>query len=122
VPCDSTKEVETVTKRDSLGGFEEIVLLAVMRLGPDSYGVTIRHEIEERTGREVSLGAIYPTLDRLEDKRYVSSRKGEPTGERGGRARRHFKLEPRGMEALQRSRDLVEAMWEGFEPEGRVGS
>jgi PadR family transcriptional regulator PadR len=111
-----------VTKRDSLGGFEEMVLLAVMRLGEDSYGVTIRREIEVRTGREISLGAIYPTLDRLEDKGYVSSRRGEPTGERGGRARRHFRLEAGGMAALQRSRELVAAMWEGFGSEGEVKS
>lgn len=111
-----------MTKRDSLGGFEEIVLLAVMRLGPDSYGVTLRKEIQDRTGRDVSLGAIYPTLDRLEEKGLVSSRRGEPTGERGGRARRHFRLEPPGLEALRHSRETVDAMWEGFEPEGRVSS
>ena len=81
-------------RRDTLGGLEEVVLLAVMRLGNESYGVTIRREIEERTGRDVSLGAIYPTLDRLEDKGLVTSWMGEPTGERGGRSRRHFQLLP----------------------------
>jgi PadR family transcriptional regulator PadR len=109
-----------VTKKAKLGGFEEIVLLAVMRLGSDSYGVTIRREIEDRTGRDVSLGAIYPTLDRLEDKGLVSSWKGEPRGERGGRARRHFKLEQEGRAALLRSRELMAAMWDGFEPDGEV--
>ena len=109
-----------MAKRDALGGFEEIVLLAVMRLGPDSYGVTIRREIETRTGREISLGAIYPTLDRLEDKGLVSSWKGEPTGERGGRSRRHFQLERAGRAALLKSRELMAAMWEGFEPDGEV--
>jgi len=109
-----------VTKRDTLGGFEEVVLLAVMRLGPDSYGVTIRREIEARTGRDISLGSIYPTLDRLEDKGLVSSRKGEPTSERGGRSRRHFQLEREGRVALLKSRELMAAMWEGFEPDSGV--
>ena len=103
-----------MTRRDSLGGFEEIVLLAVMRLGEDSYGVTIKREIEERTGRNVSLGAIYPTLDRLEEKGFVSSRKGEPKRERGGRARRHFRLEEAGLAGLRRSRQEIAAMWEGL--------
>ena len=110
-----------MTRRDTLGGFEEVVLLAVMRLGPDSYGVTIRREIEARTGRDVSLGAIYPTLDRLEEKGLVSSRKGEPTGVRGGRSRRHFRLEPEGRKALHESRDAMASLWEGFEPNGEAG-
>jgi DNA-binding PadR family transcriptional regulator len=110
-----------VTRKETLGGFEEIVLLAVMRLGEASYGVTIRREIEERTGRDVSLGAIYPTLDRLEEKGYVSSWRGEPTGERGGRSRRHFRLEESGLEALRRSREAIRAMWEGFGVGGEVG-
>lgn len=109
-------------KKNTLGGFEEIVLLAVMRLGKESYGVTIRREIEEKTGRDVSLGAIYPTLDRLEEKGYVSSWKGEPTGGRGGRARRHFRLEDAGLEVLRRSREAVRALWEGFEVGGEAQS
>jgi PadR family transcriptional regulator PadR len=109
-----------VNKRAPLSRLEEIVLLAVMRLGPASYGVTIRQEIEAQTGRGLSLGAIYPTLDRLEDQGLVRSHRGEPTGERGGRSRRHFKLLPKGYEALQRSRRAMAAMWAGFEPEGEV--
>jgi len=109
-------------RRDSLGGLEEVVLLAVMRLGAESYGVTIRREIEERTGRDISLGAIYPTLDRLEDKGLVTSWMGEPTGERGGRSRRHFQLLPAGREALRRSRKELAAMWAGFEPDAEVES
>lgn len=99
-----------------LGEFEQVVLLAVMRLGPDSYGVAIRKEIEARTGRDVSLGAIYPTLDRLEAKGFVSSRRGPPTAERGGRAKRHFRLEPSGAEALRRSWEEFTSLWKGFEP------
>ena len=94
-----------MTKRDYLGEFEQIVLLAVRHLGPDAYGVTIRQEIEARTGRKVSHGAIYPTMDRLEAKGYVSSYIGEPTAE------------PAGLEALERSRDMLEAMWKGAEAE-----
>jgi PadR family transcriptional regulator PadR len=111
-----------VDKKASLSRLEEIVLLAVMRLGPASYGVTIRREIEVQTGRGVSLGAIYPTLDRLEDQGMVRSHRGEPTGERGGRSRRHFKLLPKGYEALRQSRRAMAAMWAGFEPEGEVKS
>lgn len=107
-------------RKESLSRLEEMVLLAVMRLGPASYGVTIRREIEVQTGRGVSLGAIYPTLDRLEDQGLVRSRRGEPTGERGGRSRRHFKLLPKGYEALRQSRRAMAAMWAGFEPEGEV--
>ncbi len=100
-----------------LGEFEQVVLLALMRLGPEAYGVTIRREIQERTGRRVSLGAIYPTMDRLEGKGLVRSYVGSPTPERGGRAKRHFRLEPRGVEALNRSRELFTALWSGFEPQ-----
>ncbi|MCK5652190.1 MAG: helix-turn-helix transcriptional regulator, partial [Gemmatimonadetes bacterium] len=92
-----------------------------MRLGPSSYGVTIREEIESRTGRDVSLGAIYPTLDRLEGKGFVSSYTGEPTGERGGRSKRHFKVEPAGEKALHRSREMLAALWDGLEPEPERG-
>jgi DNA-binding PadR family transcriptional regulator len=68
--------------RDHLGGFEHVVILALMRLGEEAYGVPVRQEIEARTGREVSIGAVYATLDRLEAKGYVKSRLGEPTPER----------------------------------------
>ena len=113
-------------KGNYLGEFEQMVLLALMRLGEGAYGVTIRREIEERTGRPVTLGAIYPTLHRLEEKGFVSSYSGEPTATRGGRAKRHFKLENEGLAALQLSRDMVAAMWEGHEPgadhAGRTGT
>jgi DNA-binding PadR family transcriptional regulator len=106
-----------MTKRDYLGEFEQVVLLAVRHLGPDAYGVTIRREIEARTGRKVSHGAIYPTMDRLETKGYVSSYIGEPTSQRGGRSKKHFQLEPAGSEALERSRNMLAAMWKGAESE-----
>jgi len=106
-----------VSKRDYLGDFEQVVLLAVMRLGPDAYGVSIKHEIELRTHRKVSLGAIYPTMDRLEAKGLVTSRVGKPTGERGGRAKRHFKISAAGRRALHRSHEMLASLWDGFEQE-----
>lgn len=110
-----------MTKRDYLGEFEQLVLLAVMRLGPGSYGVTIRQEIEARSGRDVSLGAIYPTLERLAAKGYVSSHIGKPTGERGGRSKRHYALEPAGEKALRRSWEILTSLWDGYTPEPEGG-
>ena len=101
--------------RKGLGEFEHLLLLAVVRLGEGAYGVTMRREIEDRTGRLVTLGAIYPTMDRLEKKGLVSSRMSEPTNERGGRSRRYFRIEPAGLEALTVSRQVFEAMWDGVE-------
>ena len=96
-----------------LGEFEQIVLLAVIRLGDDAYGVPIRREIEKRGGRKVTVGALYSTLDRLEAKRYVSSWFADPTPERGGRSRRYFRVEPLGAEALARAKEMLERMWKG---------
>jgi PadR family transcriptional regulator, regulatory protein PadR len=85
----------------TLGDFEQLVLLALVRLGPDAYGATVRREIEERAGREVGISAVYTTLERLEQKGLVRSRIGEPTSERGGRRRKHFELLPLGARALK---------------------
>ena len=101
--------------RKGLGEFEHLLLLAVVRLGEGAYGVTMRREIEDSTGRPVTLGAIYPTMDRLEKKGMVSSRMSEPTKERGGRSRRYFRIEPAGLEALTATRQVFEAMWDGVE-------
>jgi PadR family transcriptional regulator, regulatory protein PadR len=103
-------------KEDYLGEFEQVVLLAVLRLGEGAYGMTIRREIEERAGRKTSIGAVYATLDRLEEKGYVTSERGEPTPERGGRAKRYFRVMPSGMYALERSRELLVRMWAGLRP------
>jgi PadR family transcriptional regulator PadR len=92
---------------DRLGRFEELVLLALVRLRENAYGVPIRREIAEQTGRDVSFGAVYTTLERLERKGYVSSRVGEPTPERGGRAKRYFRIETPGVRALEHSRDII---------------
>ena len=102
-------------KLDSLGEFEQSALLAVAHLGEQAYGVTIRREIEARTGRNVSIGALYTALDRLERKGLVSSRMSDPTPERGGRSRRYYELRAAGATALRQSRDRLERMWAGLE-------
>lgn len=104
-----------MTDRFFLGEFEQVVLLAVAHLGGEGYGMTVRREIERRTGREVSIGAVYATLDRLERKGFVRSREGDPTPERGGRARRHFALERAGAQALTRTQRMLEQMWADVE-------
>ncbi len=101
--------------RRFLGEFEQLVLLAVVHLKGDGYGMTIRRDIELRTGRSVAIGAVYATLDRLEEKGHVSSKEGDPTPQRGGRAKRHFQIEPAGMRALGAARRLMDRMWEGLE-------
>lgn len=88
---------------DSLGRFEELILLALLRLGPNAYGLAVRREIEERTARDVSTGALYTALKRLEERGLVSSRMGEPTAERGGRRKKHYRLEAPGVRSLRTS-------------------
>jgi PadR family transcriptional regulator, regulatory protein PadR len=99
---------------DLLGSLEYIVLLALMRLGPEAYGMTVRQEIETRAGRRLSIGAVYATLDRLEAKGYVRSSIGEPTAERGGRAKRHFRVEAAGTRALKASENAIRRMTAGL--------
>ena len=89
-------------------------MLAVLRLGEDAYGVTIRQEIAACTGRDASPGAIYTTLERLEDKGLVRSRFGDPTPERGGRAKRYFTLTTRGGQALTRTQQSYRRLLEGI--------
>jgi len=102
-------------KGDFLGEFEQVVLLAVARLGGRGYGVSVRKEIQLRTGRDVSVGAVYATLARLEEKGLVSSWDGEPSPRRGGRARRHFTVEAAGALALHATRGMLDRMWDGVE-------
>ena len=97
------------------GEFEHIVLLAVLRLGDTAYGVTVRQEIETRTGRDVSLGAIYATLSRLETKGLVKSRAGEPTAERGGRAKRLFRVTAHGLRSVNEAQRVLTRMLDGLE-------
>jgi DNA-binding PadR family transcriptional regulator len=102
-------------RREHLGEFEQIMLLAILRLGDQAYGVPIRQDIERRTGRSLTVGALYRTLDRLEDKGYVSSAFSGPTPERGGRSKRYFKVKPLGLRSLRASREALSAMWDGLE-------
>jgi PadR family transcriptional regulator, regulatory protein PadR len=99
---------------DLLGSLEHIVLLALVRLDTNAYGMTIRREIEDRTGRNLSIGAVYATLDRLESKGLIRSSRGEPTAERGGRAKRLFRIEADGELALRVSQDAVRKMTVGL--------
>ncbi len=101
-----------------LGAFEELVLLAVVRGKGQAYGMTVRREIEERTGREVSIGAVYATLDRLEGKGFVSSGMADGDAPRGGRARRFFRILTLGLEALSEARRVRSALWDGLEVDG----
>ncbi|MGA9946175.1 MAG: PadR family transcriptional regulator [Candidatus Cybelea sp.] len=97
-----------------LGEFEHIVLLTVLRLGEDAYGAAIRAEIERVTDRFSTIGAVHATLERLERKGLVSSRIGEPTAERGGKAKRHFKIERAGIAALKDVRMTLERLHTGL--------
>jgi PadR family transcriptional regulator PadR len=93
-----------------MGEFEQAVMLAILHLGNDAYGMEIRTLIEERTGRDVAIGAVYTTLERLGRKGYVSSRVGEPTPERGGRAKKFHAVEPEGREALRTAQEFMHRM------------
>ena len=88
---------------DSLGRFEHFILLAVIRLGEEAYGMTIRRELAEHTGRDVAVGAIYTALARLERRRLVQSWLGQPTAERGGKAKRHYRVLADGKKALAKA-------------------
>jgi PadR family transcriptional regulator PadR len=102
----------------SLGEFEQIVLLAILRLGGNAYGVTIGAEITACTRREPTPGALYTTLDRLEDKGLVTSRMGDPTPQRGGRAKRYFVLSSKGLAAITRAQQSYRRLLEGCELPG----
>lgn len=101
--------------RQNLGELEQLVLLALLRLDKDAYGAAIRREILDRTGRSVTPGAIYPTLDRLEGRGLVTSHMGEPRAERGGRSRRCFVITGTGLAEIRRSWNHAFAMAKGLE-------
>lgn len=103
-------------KGERLGEFEELVLLCVRRLGDAGYGAAIQDELVASAGREATLGAIYAALDRMVRKGFVSSWLGEPSPERGGRAKRHYAVEPAGEVALRESRKVRERLWTRPEP------
>jgi DNA-binding PadR family transcriptional regulator len=101
-----------MAKREAPGQFEQIVLTAVLTLGDDAYGVSIYKKAQELVAeRTISLGAVYVTLDRMEDKGYVTSWLSDPTPERGGRAKRRYRLVPSGEQALQQSAVTGRRIW-----------
>lgn len=93
--------------------FEQQVLLAVWRLGERAYGATVRDEIESATGREVTQGAVYVTLVRLEKKGWLRSRLSDPTPVRGGKAKRYFEILPDGVAGLKAAREAMDRLWDG---------
>jgi DNA-binding PadR family transcriptional regulator len=106
--------------KENLGQFQQLVMLAVLRAGPDAYGARLQGELEETADRRVTISTIYVTLDRLEGKGLVRSWKGVPTPVRGGKARRFYELTPRGLDALRESRDVLDRMWEGADATDRA--
>ena len=99
----------------NLGELEQLVLLAIARLGDGAYGVTVRKEIATRTRRDLSFGSVYTTLTRLEAKGLVASHLGEPTAERGGRRKKHYGVSAAGRRALQRSLHAIRTMASGID-------
>ena len=100
--------------RALLTDFELMILLAALRGGDDAYAVQIAEEIASNAGRHVQLGAVYTALNRLEARHLVDSWTGEPTAERGGRAKRHFRVTPRGMQAVRTTQQALVALWRGL--------
>jgi len=100
---DADNGLEHDTMSQNLGEFEQLVLFAALKLKDAAYGAAIRAEIEDQTDRSINSGAVYITLERLENRGLVASRWGEPTGERGGRRRRYYELKPEGAKVLHRS-------------------
>lgn len=109
-----------MAKGEHLGEFEQLVLLAVLSLDEeDAYGMRVREALRDEAGRDVSVPTVYSALDRLEEKGYVSTRMGEPTAERGGRAKKLFRVEPEGVRALREARTMLDRMWSAAELEPR---
>jgi DNA-binding PadR family transcriptional regulator len=103
------------SKSAALGDFEQLVLFGVLRLEDGAYGAAIRQEIHARSGRDVSINAVYTTLDRLESKGLLKSWTGEPTAQRGGRRRKFYALRPAGIAALRQAYRAFSAMADGLE-------
>lgn len=105
-----------MTTQRGLGEFEQLVLLAILRVGEDAYGVPVVDEIERQTGRRVSRAAVYVTLRRLEQKRLIASWMSDSRPERGGKPRRCVRVEPEGIRQLRESRRVLDGMWQGLDP------
>src|SRR5262249_3449140 len=101
-----------MTKRDQLGNFELMVILALIRCGDNAYGVPICEELEKRTGREAAVGSVYAALERLEEKGFVTSELGEPTSERGGRAKKYFRVTAGGLKEVRETQRSLVKLWQ----------
>jgi len=101
-----------MARREFLGGFELLVLLALIRLGDEAYGVPISEAIEKSSGREVALGSVYITLERLERRGLVSSELGEPTAVRGGRAKTYFRITGKGLREVRQAQRTLIRLWQ----------
>jgi len=106
--------IEQMGGRSSLGEFELLVMLTILRLGEDAYGVPISREIEQRTGRSVTFGTVYATLERLQKKGFVRSNLGEATPERGGRAKRFFRVTSAGLRTVRETKRNLVRLWQGL--------
>jgi PadR family transcriptional regulator, regulatory protein PadR len=113
-PFDLNDNAVQMARTANLGEFEQVILLAILRLRDDAYGVTIRAELADRTGRSVAPGAVYTALERLETKGLITSRMSDPTPQRGGRAKRCVTVTAAGMEALTRSVQAFERLLDGL--------
>lgn len=100
-------------KQKFLGEFEQFILLAILKLGENAYGSTIRQLLADTIQRDVTIGALYTTLERLEKKGLLESKMGEATAERGGRAKKYFKVSAQGQSSLKRSKQALNSMWQG---------
>ena len=108
-------------RREFIGGFELLVLLALIRLGDEAYGVPMAAAIAESSGRDVAQGSVYITLERLSRKGFVTSRIGEPTAARGGRAKTYFRITAKGLREARRARQTLIKLWDGV-PELQRGT
>jgi PadR family transcriptional regulator len=109
-----------MTASETLGTFQQLAMLAVLRVGEDAHGARLQEELERQADRRVTISTVYVTLDRLEGKGLVRSWKGDATPVRGGKARRYYEVTPRGLEALRESRQMLERMWEGIDATDRA--
>ncbi|HEY1650015.1 MAG TPA: helix-turn-helix transcriptional regulator [Terracidiphilus sp.] len=106
--------VEFMTDRSYLGEFEMMILLAVIHLGDEAYGVPISRELERHRGRDVAIGSVYAALERLEAKGLVASSLGDPTPERGGKAKRYFRVTEAGLRQVHETRRVLSKLWRGL--------
>ena len=105
---------EHMANPNPVSNFELMVMLALIRLGDEAYGVPISREIEEHSGHDVALGSVYAALERLRDRGFVISSVGEPTPERGGRAKKYFKITGKGMRVVQETQQTLTRLWKGL--------